>query len=78
MITVDWPRGLSGGPVVAVGKLVADVVLRLMERHAIRRLPVLDDDRLVGMISEADLATHLGEYEVAEFAGTVYAAPPNS
>src|SRR3954468_3456676 len=29
MITVDWPRGLSSGPVVAVGKLVADVVLRL-------------------------------------------------
>ena len=50
----------------------------LMEQHAIRRLPVLDDDRLVGMISEADLATHLGEHEVAEFAGTVYAAPPNS
>jgi hypothetical protein len=30
------------------------------------------------MISEADLATHLGEHEVAAFAGTVYAAPPNS
>ena len=29
MITVGWPRGLSGGPVVAVGKLVADVVLWL-------------------------------------------------
>src|SRR5438309_1119844 len=29
MITVDWPRGLSAGPVVTLGKLVADVVLRL-------------------------------------------------
>src|SRR4051794_20146678 len=29
MIAVDWPRGLAGGPVVALGKLVADVVLRL-------------------------------------------------
>lgn len=53
-------------------------VLRLMEQHAIRRLPVIDGQRLVGMISEADLATHLGEREIAEFAGTVYSAPPNS
>ena len=50
----------------------------LMQQHAIRRLPVLDHDRLVGMISEADLAAHLGEHEVAGFAGTVYAAPSNS
>ncbi|MFF5074724.1 CBS domain-containing protein [Micromonospora olivasterospora] len=27
-----------------------------MEQHQIRRLPVIDDHRLVGMISEADLA----------------------
>lgn len=26
---IDWPRRLSAGPVVAVGKLVADIVLRL-------------------------------------------------
>jgi CBS domain-containing protein len=53
-------------------------VLRLMGQHAIRRLPVLADQRLVGMISEADLATHLGERDIATFAGTVYSAPPNS
>jgi CBS domain-containing protein len=53
-------------------------VLRLMEDHAIRRLPVIENYRLVGMISEADLATHLDEHGVAEFAGSVYAAPPNS
>jgi sugar/nucleoside kinase (ribokinase family) len=29
MNTVDWPRGLSTGPVVTLGKLVADVVLLL-------------------------------------------------
>src|SRR5690349_15869065 len=26
---INWPRSLSGGPVVAFGKLVADVVLQL-------------------------------------------------
>jgi CBS domain-containing protein len=53
-------------------------VLRLMQQHAIRRLPVLADQRLVGMISEADLAIHLDEHAVARFAGAVYSAPPNS
>jgi CBS domain-containing protein len=78
------PRTVTAGQ-LARGTLVcadADVdvseALMLMQQHAIRRLPVLDHDRLVGMISEADLATHLGEHEVAAFAGTVYSAPPNS
>jgi CBS domain-containing protein len=58
----------------------ADVgeALRLMEQHTIRRLPVVDNHRLVGMISEADLATHLGEHQVAQFADAVYSAPPNN
>lgn len=52
-------------------------VLRLLAQHRIRRLPVIEDHRLVGMISEADVATHLSEPEVAEFARAVYSAPPN-
>jgi CBS domain-containing protein len=53
-------------------------VVALMEQHKIRRLPVMENRRLVGMISEADLATHLAERMVAEFAGAVYSAPPSS
>jgi CBS domain-containing protein len=53
-------------------------VLRMMEEHKIRRLPVVENHRLVGMISEADLATHLGERELREFASAVYSAPPTS
>jgi len=52
-------------------------VLRLMEEHHIRRLPVIEDRELVGMISEADLATHLPEAKIAEFASRVYSAPPS-
>ncbi|MEU9791652.1 CBS domain-containing protein [Streptomyces sparsogenes] len=54
----------------------ADVsdVLREMEQHKIRRLPVIDKDkRLVGMISEADLAHHLSDDQIAEFVEKVYA-----
>jgi CBS domain-containing protein len=53
-------------------------VLRLMAANGIRRLPVIENQRLAGMISEADVATHLGQNKVAEFASSVYAAPPNS
>ncbi|KUJ65849.1 hypothetical protein ACZ90_42530 [Streptomyces albus subsp. albus] len=49
-------------------------VLREMESHRIRRLPVIENKRLVGMISEADLARHLSDEQVAEFAHSIYAA----
>jgi CBS domain-containing protein len=48
-----------------------------MEEHQIRRLPVIEERRLVGMISEADLATHLPGAKIAEFAYRVYSAPPS-
>jgi hypothetical protein len=41
----------------------------------IRLLPVMDNHRLVGMISEAYLAAHFGQREVSEFASAVYSAP---
>jgi CBS domain-containing protein len=53
----------------------ADVeeALNMMERHQIRRLPVIDNHRLVGMISEADLAQHLPEDKLAELVHRIYA-----
>ncbi|MCY9787032.1 CBS domain-containing protein [Nocardiopsis sp. EMB25] len=51
-----------------------DEILREMESHQIRRLPVVDENkRLVGMITEADLAHHLTNDKIAEFVGRVYA-----
>lgn len=47
-------------------------VLQRMERHQVKRVPVLENHRLVGMISEADLARHLDEHRVAEFVEKVY------
>jgi CBS domain-containing protein len=58
----------------------ADVgdVLREMQDHQIRRLPVIENKRLVGMISEADLAQHLTEDQIADFAHSVYARSATS
>jgi CBS domain-containing protein len=49
-------------------------VLHVMEEHQIRRVPVIEDHRLVGMISEADLARHLPEDQLAHFVERVYAS----
>jgi CBS domain-containing protein len=55
-----------------------DEVLQKMEQHKIRRMPVLENRQLVGMISEADVATKLGDQKVAHFVESIYAAPPTS
>ncbi|RAS59969.1 CBS domain protein [Lentzea atacamensis] len=48
-------------------------VLQTMEENQIRRVPVIENDQLVGMVSEADLARHLPEEQLAEFVERVYA-----
>lgn len=47
----------------------ADVaqMLTVMEEHQVRRLPVIEDHRLVGIVTEADIARHLPEHAIAEF-----------
>jgi CBS domain-containing protein len=51
-----------------------DEVTSTMEGHQVKRIPVIEDHRLVGVISEADLAQHLSEHQLAEFVERVYAA----
>ncbi|MGI5140824.1 MULTISPECIES: CBS domain-containing protein [unclassified Streptomyces] len=50
-----------------------DEVLNEMEEHKIRRLPVIENKRLVGMISESDLARHLRAEQLATWVEGVYA-----
>lgn len=55
----------------------ADVreVLDTMEHFQVKRLPVIDmknGKRLVGIISEADLARNLTDEQIAEFVGKVF------
>jgi CBS domain-containing protein len=47
--------------VVAIGvDAPLDAIVGLMEHHHIKRLPVIDDDTLVGIVSRADLLAALG------------------
>ena len=77
--TVTVGELATGTPICVEADANTSEVLRLMGEHAIRRLPVLDGDhRLIGMISEADLATHLDEHALSRFASAVYSAQPTS
>jgi CBS domain-containing protein len=51
--------------------------LSLMQEHKVRRLPVLDESkRLCGMITEADVATHMPGERTGEMVGAIAAARP--
>ncbi len=67
----------QGTPVWVDADADIDEAMTKMIDNRIRRLPVIDRGRLVGMISEADLATHLDDQRVAQFASAIYSAPPN-
>ncbi|MFR9753357.1 CBS domain-containing protein [Nocardia sp. 004] len=52
-----------------------EIVLDEMETHRIKRVPVIENSQLVGMISEADLARHLDDNQLGEFMTAVYGRP---
>jgi CBS domain-containing protein len=54
------------------GAAEVDEVLHEMEDHQVKRLPVIENRRLVGVISEADLARNISEDRLAEFVERVY------
>lgn len=62
----------QGKPVTVEASSDVDEVLRAMTEHQIKRLPVIESHRLIGMISEADLARNLDEERIAEFVELVY------
>lgn len=50
-------------------------VIKLMSERAVRRVPVVDDGRPVGIVSLGDLAARLDEQSVL---GQISAAPPDA
>jgi CBS domain-containing protein len=48
-------------------------MLNVMEEHQVRRLPVIESHRLVGMVSEADVARHLPEHAIVQFVKAICA-----
>jgi CBS domain-containing protein len=48
-------------------------MLSVMEEHQVRRLPVIENHRLLGIVSEADIARRLPEQAIAQFVKAICA-----
>jgi CBS domain-containing protein len=69
---------LAQGEAVTIGADDSiDELLRTMTQHAVRRVPVIDGHRLVGIVSQADVARALPEDRVGELVELISGAPPN-
>jgi CBS domain-containing protein len=68
----------EGTPVWIDADAELDRALKLMAEHDIRRLPVIEEHRLVGIISQADIARRLGPAEAGSLVEAISSAPPNN
>jgi CBS domain-containing protein len=69
---------LAGGRVIwTFSDVPVREALASMEEHLVRRLPVIDRDmQLVGIVAQADIATHLGHDAAGELVEVISAAEP--
>ncbi len=68
--------GAGDGKTITIGADDSiEQTLRTMIEHKVRRLPVIDGKRLVGIISQADVATNLDEERVGDLVEAISAAP---
>lgn len=48
-----------------------------MKDHAVRRLPVIDGQSLVGMVSQADIARAMPDAKIGDLVDAISSAPSN-
>ena len=65
----------EGKPVTIGADDSVEEALHTMTEHKVRRLPVIDGHKLIGIISQADIATNLPEEKAGELVEAVSAAP---
>ena len=64
---------LGQGEVVTIGADDSlDELCRTMSKHEVKRLPVIDGQKLVGVVSESDLAEHASPEQVVKVVRGVY------
>jgi len=69
---------LAQGEVVTIGADDSlEELLRTMSQYAVRRVPVIDGHRLVGIVSQADVARRLPQDMVGELVNLISGAPSN-
>jgi CBS domain-containing protein len=69
---------LDGGEVITIGADdSAEETIRTMQDHAVRRLPVIDGTRVVGLVSQADIARGLPDAQIGGLIDAISSAPAN-
>ena len=63
----------QGKPVTIGADDSVDEALRTMSKHKVRRLPVIDGHKLVGIVSQADVARSLDESKTGELVEAISA-----
>src|SRR4051812_2693066 len=75
-LTKAGELGQGDGETVTIGADDSvEEALRTMIDHRVRRLPVIDGRDLVGIVSQADIATNLDEAKVGDLVEAISAAP---
>lgn len=70
---------VNAGPIVAVhADDDLDDAIEMMKGYAVRRLPVLDGPRVIGMISQADVARAMDAPDAGDLVRSISRAPGNS
>ena len=65
----------SPDPVVVDSNAPLDEALQLMARNSLRRLPVVEETRLVGILAQADVALEAKEEKTGELVQAISEAP---
>jgi CBS domain-containing protein len=65
----------EGKPVTIGADDSVEEALRTMTDHKVRRLPVIDGHDLVGVVSQADIATNLSDEKTGALVEAISAAP---
>ena len=68
----------EGKPVTIGADDSVEEALSTMTKHGVRRLPVIDGHELIGMVSQADIATNLPEDQVGRLVEAISGAPANN
>ena len=66
----------QGKPIWIDADASIDAAIDLMEKHQVRRLPVITDHKLVGIISQGDIARNYSEQRVGEMVEHISAKTP--
>ena len=65
----------QGKPVTIGADDSVEEALHTMAEHKVRRLPVIDGHRLIGVVSQGDLAKAVDEQQVGELVEAISSAP---